>query len=133
MKKIILFLMVFPVFLLTAPSRIQAEQISKNSVILKEVKEVKTAEGVVFAKESIYAGGISGNNFADDSTVQGGAVTLRELRAPKGVFTLSGGLKIEVQVIPRVARKSKMECGSLPWANGILNLEKPIIIKALSM
>ena len=107
MKKIILFLMVFPVFLLTAPSRIQAEQISKNSVILKEVKEVKTAEGVVFAKESIYAGGISGNNFADDSTVQGGAVTLRELRAPKGVFTLSGGLKIEVQVIPRVARKSK--------------------------
>ena len=107
MKKIILFLMVLPVFLLTAPSRIPAEQISKNSVILKDVKEVKTAEGVVVAKESIYAGGISGNNFADDSTGQGGAVTLRELRAPKGVFTLSGGLKIEVQVIPRVARKSK--------------------------
>jgi len=107
MKKSILFLMVLPVFLLTAPSRIPAEQISKNSVILKEVKEVKTPEGLFVAKESIYAGGISGNNFADDSNSQGGAVTLRELRAPMGAFTLSGGLKIEVQVIPTVARKSK--------------------------
>jgi len=107
MKKIILFLMVLPVFLLTAPSRISAEQISKNSVILKEVKEVKTAEGVVVAKESIYAGGISGNSFANDSNGQGGEVTLRELRATYGVFTLSGGLKIEVQVIPTVARKSQ--------------------------
>jgi len=107
MKKTSVILSILSIFLLIVPSGIQADQISKNSVILKDVKEVKTAEGVVVAKESIYAGGISGNNFADDSTGQGGAVTLRELRAPKGVFTLSGGLKIEVQVIPRVARKSK--------------------------
>ena len=106
MKKIILFFMVLP-FLLIVPSGIQADQISKNSVILKEVKEVKTAEGVVVAKESIYAGGISGNNFANDSNGQGGEVTLRELRATNGVFTLSGGIKIEVQVIPTVDRKSQ--------------------------
>jgi hypothetical protein len=105
MKKKSVILPILSIFLLIVPSGIQADQISKNSVILKEVKEVKTAEDVVFAKESIYVGGISGNNFADDSNGQGGAVTLRELRAPKGVFTLSGGLKIEVEVIPTVARK----------------------------
>ena len=109
MKKIIVFLMVLPIFLLTAPGRIPAEQISKNSVILKEVKEVKTKEGVVVAKESIYTGGISGNNFSNDSNDQGGEVTLRELRATNGVFTLSWALKIEVQVIPTMARKSKNE------------------------
>ena len=107
MKKTSVILSILSIFLLIVPSGIQADQISKNSVILKEVKEVKTAEGVVFAKESIYAGGISGNNFADDSTGQGGAVTLRELRAPNGVFTLSGGVKIEVKIIPTVAMKNQ--------------------------
>jgi hypothetical protein len=107
MKKKSVIFPILSIFLLIVPSGIQADQISKNSVILKEVKEVKTAEGVVFAKESIYAGGISGNNFANDSNGQGDAVTLRELRATKGVFTLSGGVKIEVRVIPTVARKSQ--------------------------
>jgi hypothetical protein len=106
MKKSTVLLAVFSLFLLTSPSSTPAEPLSKNSVILKEIREVKTAEGVVVAKESIYAGGISGNSFADDSKGQRGAVTLRELRATNGVLTLGRGLKIEVKVIPTVARKS---------------------------
>ena len=106
MKKKSVILPILSIFFFFFPSGIQAEQISKNSVILKEVKEVKTAEGVVFAEELIYAGGISGNNFADDSNSQGSAVTLRELRPTNGVLTLGGGLKIEIKVFPTVARKS---------------------------
>ena len=107
MKKSTVLLAVFSLFLLTSPSSTPAEPLSKNSVILKEIREVKTAEGVVVAKESIYAGGISGNSLADDSKGQGAAVTLREIRATNGVFNHSGGLKIEVKVIPTVARKSQ--------------------------
>ncbi len=107
MKKTSVILPIFSIFLLIFPSGIQADQISKNSVILKEIRDVKTAEGVVFAKESIYAGGISGNSFANDSNGQARAVTLRELRAPNGVFTFSGGVKIEVKVIPTVAMKNQ--------------------------
>lgn len=107
MKKITVLLPVLTIFLLTAPGRVPAEPISKNSVILKEVREVKTAEDVVFAKESIYVGGISGNRPAQDLSGQEGEVTLREYRATNSALTLSGGLKIEVKVIPTVARKSQ--------------------------
>jgi hypothetical protein len=46
MKKKSVIFPILSIFLLIVPSGIQADQISKNSVILKEVKEVKTAEGV---------------------------------------------------------------------------------------
>ena len=107
MKKKSVILPILSIFLLIVPSGIQADQISKNSVILKEVKEVKTAEGVVFAEESTYAGGISGNRPAQNLSGQVGVVTLRELRPTNDVFTLSGGLTVEVKVIPAVARKSQ--------------------------
>ena len=107
MKKIILILLVLPIFLCIAPNYVPAEPISKNSVLLKEIRELKTPDGVLFAKESIYAGGISGNRLAHDSNGQGDELMLRELRAPHGVFTLSGGEIIDVKVIPTVARKSQ--------------------------
>ena len=106
MKNITLLLAILTIFLLNAPSRVPAEPLSKNSVILKEIGEVKTAEDVVFAEELIYAGGISGNRPALDLNGQVGAVMLRELLPINTVSNFSEGLEIEVKVIPTVARKS---------------------------
>jgi hypothetical protein len=108
MKHLIVILTVLQIFLLTLPSRAAAYQVNKRSVILKEVKELKTPKGVLFAKEAIYVGGIGGNDFSPNPDCQEHGVTLRELRSPESTFTFSGGgVTIEATIIPMVAQKSQ--------------------------
>jgi len=93
---------------LTIPSRAPAYQVNKRSVILKEVSELKTPEGVSFAKEAIYAGGIGGNDFSPNPDCQEHGVTLREFRSPESTFTFSrGGVTIEAAIIPMVVQKNQ--------------------------
>ncbi len=107
MKNIIVGLTVLASFFLMAPSSTPADQVSKNSVILKEVSELTSVSGVPVAQELIYAGGISGNRSTQVSSGEVGRVTLRELRALKGTFSFSrGGTMITVKVLPMVATKN---------------------------
>ena len=108
MKNIIVILTLLEIFLLTAPSRGPAHEVRKNAVILKEVKELKTPEGALFAEESIYAGGIGGKFSSYNPHCQESGITLKELRLPNGAFTFSrGGATIEAKVVPMVAEKSQ--------------------------
>jgi len=108
MKFIMVVFSVLSIFILTTPSRTPAYQVNKTSVILKEVRELKTVKGVLFAKESIYTGGIGGKISSHNPDCQDSGGTLKELRSPKSAFTVSkGAATIEAEVIPLVVEKSQ--------------------------
>jgi len=97
MKPSIILLTFLHCWLLTSPPHAPADQVHKHAVILKEIRELKNANGALIAKESIYRGGIPG-------PAQG--VILRELQDPKGTFTFSqAGIRITAKVIPMVATR----------------------------
>lgn len=105
MKNSILLLTFLHCWLLVTPSHTPADQVNKNSVILKEVRGVKDSQGALIAKESIYGGGISGNQSDSTSESDRSGVALRELRAPTGTFTFrKGETSLTATVIPLVAR-----------------------------
>ncbi|WNM58096.1 hypothetical protein [Candidatus Nitrospira allomarina] len=104
MRKIFLVLSIlYVVFFAGVPFPL-AKPVSKNSVILDTVRDLTTAQGSVYAGESIYVGGIT----ADQSIKPGpgsqeSSMVLRELHSPDGVFTVTkGGSTVEIQVVPMV-------------------------------
>ncbi len=87
--------------LLAAASATAAEQVDRNSVILKEVRVLKNARGTPVAKELVYAGGIGGNLASSPNARPLSA--LREIQPLTGKFTLTeDGLVIVVRKIPIV-------------------------------
>lgn len=103
MKNMIMALTFLHMFLLTTPNKTPADQVNKNSVILKEVRELKNTTGVLIAEEWVYGGGIAGyqSTQTPDNKVHG--ATLREFRSPKGSFDFSKGkTTITVKTIPVV-------------------------------
>ncbi|WNM60239.1 hypothetical protein [Candidatus Nitrospira neomarina] len=109
MRKIFLVLFVlYFVFFAGVPFPL-AKPVNKNSVILDTVRDLTTAQGSIYAGESIYLGGIT----ADQSIKPGpgsqeGGMALRELYSPDGVFTVTkGGLTVELQVVPMVVESDQ--------------------------
>ena len=104
MRKIFLVLpILYVVFVAGVPFPL-AKPVSKNSVILDTVRDLTTAQGSVYAKESIYVGGIAADHsFQPGPGSQESGMALRELYSPDGVFTVTkGGSTVELQVVPMV-------------------------------
>ncbi|MDT7042532.1 hypothetical protein [Candidatus Nitronereus thalassa] len=108
MKNSIVFVIFLHCWLLVTPSHLPADQVHKSSVILKEVRDINNAEGILIAKESIYGGGISQNPSAHTPRDQNHGVVLREFRSPTERFTVkSGETTITSQVIPLVTENNQ--------------------------
>lgn len=105
-KNSIVVLTFLHMFILTTPSGTPADQVSKNSVILKEVRQLQDLKGLLIAQESIYGGGISGLRSNQDTRGEGNGIALRELRPPQGAFTFTKDVTtISVKVLPLVGRR----------------------------
>lgn len=111
MKRLVVALTAFPWLLLTAPGLTPADQVSKDAVILKEIRVIQNKTGVPFAKESVYGGGIG--NIESSQGTRGGNATLRELRPLNGSFTFAQGkTTITVKVVPLVAERDAKDAWS---------------------
>ena len=111
MKKIFLVLLVlFVVFFAGVPFPL-AKPVSKTSVILDTVRDLTTTQGTVYARESIYVGGITAGESSKPGPVsQQSGMALRELYPPNGVFTVTmGGSTVELQVVPMVVESDRKD------------------------
>ena len=86
-----------------------AKPVSKSSVILNTVRVLTTTQGSVYARESIYAGGITAESSSRTGpTSQQSGMALSETYPPNGVFTVTkGGSTVELQVVPMVVESDQ--------------------------
>lgn len=107
MKNSILFLTFLNCWVLGVPVQVPADQVSKHAVILKDVRDLKDANGVLIAQESIFGGGLSNDTSQRHPNARAHGVTLTELRSPHGGFESSmGQLGVTVKTIPLVVAKN---------------------------